>query len=340
MDRLFFLLAISIFIFGCSNSVAVDKKEVAEASSVSQTAEDEKAEINMQTVSNEGQEEKLTITEKRVNIPSEKVKNEVAQNKKTTSKVVETKSKEIKSELDVAPVKVPQAAKEALEEIKEIPAEIPQKPTHSNWNKMLQTYVSSSGKVNYNSWNSNTAELNNYLNELGADSPDKSWSRSEKMAYWMNLYNAATIKLILDNYPVKSIMDINNGKPWNKKWIKVGSTTYSLNQIENDIIRPRFGDGRIHFAINCAAKSCPPISNKAFTATNLNSSLSRLTRSFINNTAFNKISSDQLELSNIFNWYAADFGDLKAFLGKYTDVAINADANVSFIDYDWTLNSQ
>lgn len=340
MDRLFSFLAISIFIFGCSSPATTDEQKVVEATTVSQTVENVKAEINNQTTSVEGQEKKLSITEEPADTPSGAVKKEVAKKQNLTLKTAETKVKEAKPDLEIVSAKATSAVKETVDIVEATPIQTPQKPSHDNWNKMLQTYVSSSGKVNYSSWKSNTSELNNYINELGADSPNKSWSRSEKMAYWMNLYNAATIKLILDNYPVKSIMDINNGKPWNKKWIKVGSATYSLNQIENDIIRPRFGDGRIHFAINCAAKSCPPISNKAFTASNLSSSLHRLTKNFVNNTAFNKISPDQLKLSNIFNWYATDFGDLKAFLGKYTDVEINADATISFIDYDWALNSK
>ena len=219
-------------------------------------------------------------------------------------------------------------------------AVIDTKPDHANFDQMLQAYVSTSGVVNYRGWKNDLTKLDQYLAELSQNEPSSSWSRSEKMAYWINLYNAGTVKLILDNYPLSSIMNIDGGKPWNRKWIKVGSNTYSLNQIENDIIRPRFGDGRIHFAVNCAAKSCPPLHNRAFTSSNLSGTLARLTRKFVNNTAFNQITKGKLNLSNIFNWYASDFGNIQTFIGQYTDIDINADAEVSFIDYDWALNGR
>ena len=135
-----------------------------------------------------------------------------------------------------------------------------------------------------------------------ADNPvQSSWSRNEKMAYWINLYNASTVQLILNNYPTSSIQNINGGKPWDKRWIKSGSKTYTLNEIENSILRPQFKDARIHFAVNCAAKSCPRLMNKAFTASNLNSLLDENARWFINNSTFNDISAKKVEISKIFN---------------------------------------
>lgn len=347
MNRLFFFLFLSVFLYACStSSPASDQNEqtTIKASASTLSIDSKATKAHPQSIAAQGAEKKSSITEKQ---PTPKIakspQNQLAAN--PTQQVLEAKRQEAKAtatqnRLTAAPQKTTPTVPQETSATEEAPIEVDQKPTHSNWNQLLQTYVSSKGVVNYSSWKENMAGLNDYITELGNDSPDKNWSRSEKMAYWMNLYNAATIKLILDNFPVKSIMDINNSKPWDKKWIKVGANTYSLNQIENDIIRPRFGDGRIHFAINCAAKSCPPISNKAFTASNVNSSLARLTRNFVNNTAFNKISANQLELSNIFNWYAKDFGNVKTFIGKYTDVAINADAKVSFIEYNWALNGK
>ena len=87
----------------------------------------------------------------------------------------------------------------------------------------------------------------------------------KKMAYWINVYNAFTIKMIVDNYPVSSITKLHGGKPWDVKWIELGEKKYSLNEIEHNILRPQFKDARIHFAVNCAAQSCPPILNKAWT---------------------------------------------------------------------------
>lgn len=222
---------------------------------------------------------------------------------------------------------------QAVEQMEKMPA-----PNHAAFNAMLQKYVSNSGVVNYSAWKAEKAALDAYVQLLGKNEPKSDWSRSEKMAYWINLYNAATISLIMDNFPLKSIMDLDGGKVWDRKWIKVGTNTYSLNQIEHDILRPRFKDARIHFAVNCAAQSCPPIYNKAFTAANLNSSLTNLTRKFIRNTKFNQISASNLVLSNIFNWYQSDFGDLKTYVQKYVDTSIAADAKVSFNEYNWSLN--
>lgn len=348
MNRLFFFLFIAVFLYACSTSSPVNeqKEQTAVEASASTLSIDNKAtKTHPQSIAAQGTEKKASITKQPAPKIAKAPQNQMAANQSPTQKVLEAKRQESKAaatqnRLTATPQKATPTVSEEMPVTEEMPVEVDLKPTHSNWNQLLQTYVNSKGVVNYSNWKGNMTGLNDYITELGADAPDKSWSRSEKMAYWMNLYNAATIKLILDNFPVKSIMDINNSKPWDKKWIKVGANTYSLNQIENDIIRPRFDDGRIHFAINCAAKSCPPISNKAFTASNVDSSLTRLTKSFINNVAFNKISANQLELSNIFNWYAKDFGDVKTFIGQYTEVAINADAKVSFIEYDWALNGK
>ncbi len=210
--------------------------------------------------------------------------------------------------------------------------------SHKTWDGLLQKYVSNSGKVNYKGFKSEEATLDAYLDFLSKNVPTKATGRNTAMAYWINAYNAFTIKLILKNYPVKSIMDINGGKAWDLKFIQLGGKTYTLNDIEHTILRPTFKDGRIHFAVNCAAKSCPPIHNHAWTAGNLEATLDKKAKAFINNANYNKISAKKVKLSNIFNWYKEDFGDLISFLNKYADTKIEADAKVSFIDYNWALN--
>ena len=127
------------------------------------------------------------------------------------------------------------------------------------WNGLLRKYVNSSGKVNYKGFKSDKSKLDAYLKELENNPIQENWSKAKKMAYWINAYNAFTIKLIVDNYPISSITKLHGGKPWDVKWIKLGGQTYSLNNIENDILRPKYKDARIHFAVNCAAKSCPPL---------------------------------------------------------------------------------
>ncbi len=211
-------------------------------------------------------------------------------------------------------------------------------PGHEGWDALLQKHVGADGKVNYKTFLADKAGLQAYLDELAARPVDKGWSRNEKLAYWINAYNAFTIKLILDNYPVSSIMKIHDGKAWDVKWIKLGDKTYSLNNIENDIIRPQFKEPRIHFAVNCAARSCPPLLNRAWTAGNLSRYLDQQARTFINDPRYNTISPKAVGISKIFEWYAGDFGNIIDYLNQYSNVRIQQDAKVNYKEYDWRLN--
>ncbi len=208
---------------------------------------------------------------------------------------------------------------------------------HQPFNNLLQKYVTSTGSVNYLGLKQDEKILDKYLNELSKNIPDNSYSRNASLAYWINAYNAFTLKLILDNYPLKSITDLNNGKPWDVKWITLGNKKYSLNNIENDIIRPGYKDGRIHFALNCAAISCPPLLNKAFTANNLEELLEARTSSFINSQA-NDLGATKITVSKVFDWYKKDFGDVNAFINKYSKTKINKNAFISYKEYNWNLN--
>jgi hypothetical protein len=211
-------------------------------------------------------------------------------------------------------------------------------PSHETWDALLKKHVSATGQVNYKGIKAEKFKLEDYLKTLSTNAPEESWSKAEQMAFWINAYNAFTIKLIVDNYPTSSITKLHAGKPWDQKWIKIGSKTYTLNNIENDILRPQFKDARIHFAVNCAAKSCPPLLNAAWTAANLNANLDAQAKKFINNPAFNKLSEKKAEVSKIFEWYAADFGKLIDFLNKYATTKVSAKAKVSYLEYDWGLN--
>ncbi len=209
---------------------------------------------------------------------------------------------------------------------------------HSLWNNLLIKHVQTSGKVNYKGFKSEISSLDKYLAVLKVNPVQVSWSRNEKMAYWINAYNAFTVKLIVQNYPLESITKLHGGKPWDVKWIEIGSNTYSLNEMENDILRPEFNDARIHFAVNCAAVSCPPLLNKAWTADNLESNFEKQAKSFINNPVFNKIQPSSIEVSKIFDWYGSDFGNLINYLNRYSETAINKNATIKYKEYDWSLN--
>lgn len=215
------------------------------------------------------------------------------------------------------------------------------KSDHSLFDQMLQTAVSDKGVVKYKYFRSQSDQLKKYINHLGENVPDRSTSRNEALAYWINLYNASTIKLIVDHYPVNSIMDIAGGKAFDKKWIMVGGEELSLNDIENDKIRAKYNEPRIHFAVNCAAQSCPPLWNRAWTASNLDTQLELRTRAFINNPKYNQISKDKIAISKIFEWYANDFPEnITTYINGYSRVDLTQDAKVSYLEYDWSLNSQ
>ena len=210
--------------------------------------------------------------------------------------------------------------------------------SHVALDSLLQQYVSESGQVNYKGLKADKKSLDAYCQSLSDQPVQDNWSREEQMAYWINAYNAFTLKLIVDNYPTKSILNFDGGKTWDVKRIKIGDKKYSLNNIENDILRPQFKDARIHFALNCAAKSCPPLWNRAYTAENLETSLEARAKAFINNPDFNSISAGKAVVSKIFDWYAADFGDLKKYLNRYARTPLKGSAAVTFEEYNWELN--
>lgn len=211
---------------------------------------------------------------------------------------------------------------------------------HSIFDGLLQSFVDANGRVDYKGIKTQKSVLEQYLSQLRQFPPTDQSSRQEQMAYWINAYNAFTIKLIVDAWPVKSIKDLEGGNVWDKKWIEIKGKAYSLNNIENDILRPRYKDARIHFAVNCAAASCPPLWNKAWTGDNLESALVRRTRQFINDPAYNTLEKGQVEVSKIFDWYGSDFADLVAFLNQYSKLEINENAKIQFKTYDWSLNDK
>ncbi len=212
--------------------------------------------------------------------------------------------------------------------------------SHQLLDSLLQKHVSDAGKVNYTGLKADKAALDAYCQLLSDHPAEDNWTNESKMAYWINAYNAFTLKLIVDHYPTKSILNFDGGKTWDVRRIKIGDKKYSLNNIENDILRPQFKDPRIHFAINCAAKSCPPLWNHAYTAENLDASLEARAQSFVNNPKFNSITSSRAQVSKIFDWYAADFSDLKKFLNRFSETKLKSTASVSFNEYNWDLNER
>ena len=209
-------------------------------------------------------------------------------------------------------------------------------PSHAPFTQLLSRHVSGTGAVDYSGFLGDMDQLNGYLSTLARATPTDAWSREEALAYWINAYNAFTIKLILDHWPVKSIREIE--QPWDQTFILLEGQPYSLNQIEHEVIRANFDEPRIHFALVCAAVSCPPLAATAYTAPALDRQLEERTRAFINNEEFNVTQEEVVRISPLFDWYAEDFGDVTAFLNRYLRTDIPSGKQLYFLDYDWALN--
>jgi len=221
---------------------------------------------------------------------------------------------------------------------------------HDTFDTLLKKHVDNDGWVDYEGFIADSVEFNKYLTLLSANHPNrKNWSEDERLAYWINAYNAFTIQLIVDNYPVGSIKDIKNGIPfvstvWDITFIKIEGVEYDLNNIEHNIIRQKFEEPRIHAAVICASRSCPQLRNEAFTAKRLDEQLEDEMHRFVNEPTRNKIkSADKAELSKIFTWYKGDFtknSSLIDFINRYSNTKLNSDAEITFLDYGWGLNVQ
>ena len=230
-------------------------------------------------------------------------------------------------------------------------------------NRVLSSYVNSNGKVNYRKLKQNRADLDGMIEQIVRVSPDSAQelfpTREEKLAYWINAYNAWILRIVVDKYPISSITKTGT-IPYGAFFIKrvtLGGKKMTLRSLENDIIRGRFHDPRIHFAINCASISCPPLAPQSYEPQTLDRQLDEAARAFINDN--NNVTLDQkahkIVLSKIFDWYDSDFKDAAAKQGKKDAKVLDylrqylspervktldqlQDAPVSFYGYDWGLN--
>ena len=188
---------------------------------------------------------------------------------------------------------------------------------HFLFDELLKKYVSDNGNVDYEGFKNSREKLLGYISILQNTFPkfDKlKPSKEQKLAYWINTYNALTIDLILQNYPLKSIKDID--KPWDQRLWKFGNKWLNLNDIEHQILR-KMDEPRIHFAIVCASFSCPKLQNTAFTVSDIETQLTTATKEFLDDSTKNYISQNNLRLSKILKWFAKDFktnGSLIEFL--------------------------
>ncbi|MDA1044689.1 MAG: DUF547 domain-containing protein, partial [Verrucomicrobia bacterium] len=184
---------------------------------------------------------------------------------------------------------------------------------HHAWQEVLQVHVDEQGGVTYKALKENPAILNDYLAILASTKPG-ALSEKGQLTYWINAYNAFTIKLILDNYPIKSIRRIK--KPWDQKVWEAGGQLYSLNEIEHGILRKKFNDPRVHFAIVCASIGCPNLWNQAYREASIDDQLDAAARRFIGAPKHFEVSTEKdllggqkvvLKMSSIFKWFKGDF---------------------------------
>lgn len=226
---------------------------------------------------------------------------------------------------------------------------------HAAWGAFLKTYArpqtaGSPTLVAYGKVTSaDKAALKAYIAKVSAIRP-QTLSRDEAFAYWVNIYNAETVSLIVDAYPVKSIRDIKSGPvsfgPWDKKVLTVDGAALSLNDVEHKILRAFFKDNRVHFAVNCASIGCPNLRAVPWTAATLNADLDAAARDYVNSPRGLSAAGGKIIASSIFQWYGKDFGGsdaaILASLAKYAAPALkNQIAAAGKIDryvYDWRLN--
>ncbi|MEL7296038.1 MAG: DUF547 domain-containing protein [Pseudomonadota bacterium] len=222
---------------------------------------------------------------------------------------------------------------------------------HSEWQRFLNRYLvpayADLNRVDYASVKAGgQVELGSYLDSMTAVDIGR-YNRGEQMAYWINVYNALTIDVIADAYPLDSILDLNGGRgPWDTPLFQSGSLRLSLNDIEHRILRGHWNEPRIHFAVNCASVGCPDVQPIAFTGDNLDAQLTLAAQSFAATPRAVAFQDDALQLSSLFDWYQNDFASserellayLARFAGPQTAVRLRSWSDKVRYDYDWRLN--
>lgn len=218
---------------------------------------------------------------------------------------------------------------------------------HKIFAELLENHVKK-GVVDYAGIKTDETKLDTYLKAL-ENARSNTLDRNEQFAFYINAYNAWTIKLILSGYPgIDSIKDLGSvlKSPWKKKIVRIDGDIVTLDHIEHKILRPRYKDPRVHFAINCASKSCPPLISEPYNGAVLEQQLDAVVKAFLNDTKRNRLEGNTLYASKIFKWFKDDFNkDIIGFFLKYTEGSFKKDleANrnkikIKFLDYDWSLN--
>ncbi|UYM17101.1 DUF547 domain-containing protein [Endozoicomonas euniceicola] len=222
---------------------------------------------------------------------------------------------------------------------------------HSAWSDLLSRYLKTYPDGTLFAYSrvsrKDRAKLQAYLASLTRVEPRR-YNRKVQLAYWINLYNALTVELILKNYPVKSITKIGpwyKFGPWDEKLTEVAGKSLTLNDIEHRILRPIWRDKRIHYVVNCASKGCPDLADKAYTGATVEAMMSQAAQRFIQQEKGVDFIDGKLTLSRIYEWYAADFGSRKALMRHITEnsqmamaARIDKYKGEVIYQYRWVLN--
>ena len=238
-------------------------------------------------------------------------------------------------------------------------------PNDDGYRELLGKYVTAGASginlVDYAKWKQSKADmqrLGGYLAWLQSQKPS-AMRRDQAFVFWINLYNAATLKILLDNYPVKSIRDIKStgtglfdfkasSGPWRTKFLTVEGQSLSLDSIEHDILRPKFKDARVHYAINCASIGCPNLKRTPWSAKALDADLDAAARAYINHPRGVGVARDgSLRVSSIYHWFKEDFGGgdegiiahLRKYAGPELAGKLAGKTSIGGHDYDWSLNA-
>lgn len=220
---------------------------------------------------------------------------------------------------------------------------------HKKWQHILEQYIFRQGNNNLFNYkeviDKDKIQLRQYINELSSLDP-RNLNRKEQLAYWINLYNALTVKVILDNYPTSSITKLGSFfsfGPWDEKIVTVAKKSLSLNDIEHRILRPIWQDPRIHYAVNCASIGCPNLNSSAFRSDNVEHLLDQAAKQFTNSNKGARIQDNTLTLSSIYDWFSSDFGNNQQDILKHIDTYRTKSklegwqGKINY-DYDWDLN--
>ena len=226
----------------------------------------------------------------------------------------------------------------------------------SPWDRILRRYLSTSPRgINLFAYGAVSREDRAALDRQVAQwaaLPISGYNRAQQKAYWINLYNALTVKVVLDHGPVTTIQDIDispgffSSGPWGKKLLRIEGETISLNDIEHRILRPLWGDARVHYALNCASIGCPNLDARAFQADDMEARLDAAARAFINHPRGARLENGEMVVSSIYDWFTADFGGdeagVTAHLLQYAAPALRhtltKHGRLDRAAYDWRLN--